>query len=128
MDEPLAPEDLRRLRITSAGMVAGTLIFLGVAAFLHQTTRPHGPHVLSSLAMAWALMTPGVAILTERALAKRTEGDIKAAVRRHLVAFGILESGGLACAIALIVASDLRPLAVAVVPIVGMVLRFLRAS
>lgn len=132
MDEPLSPEDQRRLQITSAGMLAGTLIFLGISLYMHLTRRTgSGVRAVSYFALAVGLLSPGLVAMVDRAMAARpldSTSKVKPAVQRHIVTYGLLEGAGLTCAIALFVAPDLLPLAAALVPVGTMVLRFPRAS
>jgi hypothetical protein len=130
-EAPLAPDDLRRMQVVSAGMLAGTLLFLGVMVFLHLTS-PRGPGVpfVSYFALVVGLVSPALAAGMDRMLAARppASGNVKPAVQRHLVSYGILEGAALMCAVALFLAADLLPLAAALVPVGTMVLRFPRPS
>jgi len=131
VEEPLSAEDRRRLQITSAGMLAGTLIFLGLSLFMYLTTkRGPGVPVVSYFALVLALLSPVLAVGMDRMLAGRPGASEKVnpAVQRHLLSYGILEGAGLMCAVALFVAPNLLPLAAALVPVGTMVLRFPRAS
>ena len=133
MDEPLSPEDRRRLQITSAGMLAGTLMFLGISLYMHLTTRQTGAGVpvVSYFALVLGLLSPVLAAMIDRMMAGRpadASSTVKPAIQRHFVTYGILEGAGLACAFSLFVAPNLLPLAAALVPVGTMVLRFPRAS
>jgi hypothetical protein len=132
VDGPLSSDDLRRMRVVSAGMLAGVLLLLGVMLFLRLST-PHdgGLRVASYVALVVGLGSPVLVAGLDRMLAARPpdpSSRVNPAVQRHLVSYGILEGAALFCAVALFVARDLLPLAAALVPLGTMVLKFPRAS
>ena len=132
MDALLSPDDLRRMQIVSAGMLAGVVMLLGVMLFLHLSTPNNGGvPVVSYVALGVGLGSPVLAAVLDRRLSARPidpSSRAKPALRRHLVSYGILEGAALFCAVALFVARDLLPLAAALVPLGTMVLRFPRSS
>jgi hypothetical protein len=119
------------MRIVSAGMLLGVLGILGVALCARQIMKPAGLAFVSWFAVGFALVAPVIAATVDRAQpgrASATPGSPSAAVARHLVANATLEAAGLLCGVALLIGSNLLPLAAALVPIGAMVLRFPRAS
>jgi len=51
MPEPLSADETRRMRIVSIGMLAGVLVFLGIASLVHQMIKP--PAALLAPWIAW---------------------------------------------------------------------------
>ena len=131
MPEPLSADERRRMRIVSAGMLVGVVVILGVALCARQILKPAGVPFVSWFAVGFALVAPLIAATVDRAQPDRTSappGGPSAAVVRHLVANATLEAAGLLCGVALLIGSNLLPLAAALVPVGAMVLRFPRAS
>ena len=132
MPEPFTADDRRRMRIVSAGMLVGVLGILGIALCAREIMKPAGVPFVSWFAVGFALVAPLLAATVDRARPDRTSapppGAPSAAVVRHLVANATLEAAGLLCGVALLIGSNLLPLAAALVPIGAMVLRFPRAS
>lgn len=131
MPEPLAADELRRLRIVSIGMLLGVLIFLGVAALMRLTFRPQPLPIVSWFAVGFALLSPLIAASVDRARPSPATVRPDApspAFSRRLVAFATLEAAGILCAAAVMVAASLVPAAAAAVPLGAMLLRFPRAS
>ena len=131
MPEPLSADERRRMRIVSAGMLVGVLVILGVALCARQIMKPAGVPFVSWFAVGFALVAPLLAAAVDRAKPDRTRaapGAPSPAFARHLVAYATLEAAGLLCGVALLIGSNLLPLAAALVPIGAMVLRFPRAS
>jgi hypothetical protein len=129
--EPLPADEARRLRIVSLGMLMGVLLFLGVSLLMRRTLTPHALSIVSWFAVGFALLSPVIAAMVDRArpdTAARRPGAPSPAFARNLVAFATLEAAGILCAAALMVAASLLPLAAAAVPIGAMLLRFPRAS
>jgi hypothetical protein len=129
--EPLSADDRRRMRVISAGMLAGVMIILGVALGARQIMKPAGVPFVSWFAVGFALVAPLIAATVDRARPGRTSGSPGSpspAVARHLVACATLEAAGLLCGVALLIGSNVLPLAAALVPVGAMVLRFPRAS
>ena len=119
------------MRIVSAGMLVGVLVILGVALCAREMMKPAGVPFVSWFAVGFALVAPLLAATVDRAQPDRTSaapGAPSAVVVRHLVANATLEAAGLLCGVALLIGSNLLPLAAALVPIGAMVLRFPRAS
>ena len=131
MPEPLSADERRRMRIVSAGMLAGVLVILGVALCAREIMKPSGVPFVSWFAVGFALVAPLLAATVDRAQPDRASappGSPSAVVVRHLVANATLEAAGLLCGVALLIGSNLLPLAAALVPIGAMVLRSPRAS
>ena len=119
------------MRIVSAAMLVGVLGILGVALCAREIMKPAGLRFVSWFAVGFALVAPLRAAAVDRARPDRTSappGAPSAAVVRHLVANATLEAAALLCGVALLIGSNLLPLAAALVPIGAMVLRFPRAS
>ncbi|PYQ40700.1 MAG: hypothetical protein DMF77_17805 [Acidobacteria bacterium] len=131
MPAPLSAHERRRMRIVSAGMLVGVLVILGVALCARQIMKPAGVPFVSWFAVGFALVSPLLAAAVDRAQPDRSSaapGAPSAAFARHLVSYATLEAAGLLCGVALLIGSNLLPLAAALVPIGAMVLRFPRAS
>ena len=119
------------MRIVSAGMLVGVVVILAVALCARQILKPAGVPFVSWFAVGFALVAPFLAATVDRAQPDRTSaapGAPSPAVARHLVACATLEAAGLLCGVALLIGSNLLPLAAALVPVGAMVLRFPRAS
>jgi hypothetical protein len=119
------------MRIISTAMLLGVLGNLGVSLCAREMMKPAGLPFVSWFAVGFALVVPFLAAAVDRARPDRASappGAPSAAVARHLVANATLEAAGLLCGVALIIGSNLLPLAAALVPIGAMVLRFPRAS
>jgi len=131
MPEPLSPDEARRMRIVSIGMLMGVVLFLAVAMLTRSIVRPNGLALVSWFAMGFALLSPLIAAAVDRARpdpATRRPGAPSPAFSRHLVGYATLEAAGMLCAAALMMGGSLLPLAAAVVPLGAMLLRFPRAS
>jgi hypothetical protein len=130
MAEPLSADEARRMRIVSIGMLAGVLVFLGIASLVHPMIKPQPAPLVSWFAVGFALLSPVIAVAVDRArtdLAMRP-GAPSPAFSRHLVAYANLEAAGILCAAAVMMGASLLPLAAAAVPVGTMLLRFPRAS
>lgn len=130
MPEAVSADERRRMRIISAGMIMGVFVLLGVALLARQILKPTGVPFVSWFAVGFALAAPVLAATVDRARPDRTArpGGPSPAVSRHLVAYATLEAAGLLCGVALLMGSNLLPLAAALVPVGAMALRFPRAS
>ena len=129
MPEALSADEVRRMRIVSIGMLLGVLMFLGVAALVHQMLKPPPVSILSWFAVGFALVSPLIAAAVDRARPDpATPGSPSAAFSRHLVAMATLEAAGFLCAAALLMSASFLPLGAALVPLGAMLLRFPRAS
>lgn len=131
MAEPLATDEARRMRVVSIGMLAGVLVFLGIASLAHQMIKPSPAPLVSWFAVGFALLSPLIAVAVDRArpdATTRRPGAPSPAFSRHLVAYANLEAAGILCAAAVMMGASLLPLVAAAVPVAAMLLRFPRAS
>jgi len=129
--EPLAADELRRLRLVSVGMLLGVILFLGIASLMQQALKPPPLPIVSWFAVGFALLSPLIAAAVDRSVpdsATRRPGSPSPAFSRHLIAYATLEAAGFLCAAALMVAASVAPFVAAAVPIGAMLLRFPRAS
>ena len=131
MPEPLAADELRRLRLVSVGMLLGVILFLGIASLMQQRLKPPPLPIVSWFAVGFALLSPVIAATVDRARpspATVRAGGPSPAFSRQLVAFATLEAAGILCAAAAMVSASIVPFAAAAVPVGAMLLRFPRAS
>lgn len=119
----------RQLKIVCAGMIAGPLLFLGIAAWVRGNMQqpPAGLELVAWAACGVAAASPILASL----LWSRLRGDAERpefALRRraHIVAGGILEGAAFFCAISLLVSRLDYGMYAALIPLVGMALFFPR--
>ncbi len=130
-EAPLSADQRRRAWVMTAGLLTASVVMLAGALFLRRIMEPAGPGVVSWLAVAFAVLSPGVAALVGRADAARPQPGVnpgEAALLRHLRTSAVLEGAAIFCAVALVVGPEVWPLVAAAVPITALVARFPRAA
>ena len=70
MAEPLPADEARRMRIVSIGMLAGVLVFLGIASLVHRMIKPQPAPLVSWFAMGFALLSPLIAAAVDREIGR----------------------------------------------------------
>ncbi len=112
---PIPPNRLSppQARLIGLALLAGSLVFLGLAAFLRNQNPPTGPEVIAHAAAVYAVIA---------ALAGQALRAALPAPGRLLVPLAVCESGVLICGVALMVSPPIAPLYVAAIP-AGMLLK-----
>jgi len=129
---PTPGGELRTLRIISAAMIGGLLLFLTVALLMRQNMNATGDlNLVAYLAAGWALVSAPLADVMRSARFPTTTPDQDPEYWRkrssaHIVSMGIVEGAALLCCVALMVTTSWLPLAALLVPLGAMLAWFPR--
>lgn len=127
-----AGKELRTLRIISAAMIGGVLVFLAVALLMRQSLQATGGlNLVAYLAAGWAVLSVPIADVLRGARwpTSAPEQDPLYWKRRgaaHLVSMGLVEGGALLCCVSLMITTTWWPLAAILVPLAAMAAWFPR--
>ena len=130
-EAPLSADQRRRAWVITAGLLTGSVVILAAALFVRRLIVPTGPAIVSWLAVAFAVLSPGVAALFGRTGARGSQPGVnpgEAALIRHLRTSALLEGAAIFCAVALVAGPEVWPLVAAAVPITALVVRLPRAA